>query len=247
MTRGESLMRVAILAFTGVVVLGAVSASSEASLADYRPHERARFEGGQVQPLDEYLSEALRVRGSSSRANGAEGLEAGFTARLVDRAETVLDLSESVVTACEPEIAVRLENYRPGEEIRADRLADFLREHLCVVIEGDSERLRLLWFAEVRSRGDEVDGRRAGAFPDVCKAKVCIVSGEELFDDEPLFRAELFQSDYTFVLGRVVEGASRGMPRECEDATHALVLEIRAEDTRLDPIPAVSVCMRLDR
>ena len=109
-----------------------------------------------------------------------------------------------------------------------------------------SEDDRLL--VQVVDREGEVIGSWASErFSPTCDGAStgCELSASRLIPDRSLFRGELFGSEGTFIAGRVVAGVAgaSGVPRGCEDATHALVIGVGEDSRFAKTAPNPHICL----
>jgi hypothetical protein len=147
---------------------------------------------------------------------------------------------------CPSNYRLEVVGLRPGQDIRADRLGSVLRDRLFVQWdEMCSKDDRLL--VQVIDRDDEVIGSWGSErlIPTLdAKDKCCEVPANELIPDRSLFRGDTFGSEHTFIMGRVIAGGDGGgVPRECEDATHVLVLGVSDDSRFARGAPLLDICM----
>jgi len=147
---------------------------------------------------------------------------------------------------CYPVDFIEVRGVRSGQEIRADGLENLLRDHLSIRSDGVcSEEDRLI--LQVIDRDGDVVGRWASEpLGTMCPRQgPCALSGEKLIPGRSLFRGDLFGGEHTFIAGRVETGSARGgVPSECQDATHAIVVGVGSDDSRFARgAPLLDICL----
>ncbi len=133
-----------------------------------------------------------------------------------------------------PEVTASV-NYRPGQEVPADRLGEFLQRGFSVAIEGGREAIEATLTIEMIARESGLVGksesRPARLRPGTKTSGASLIP--QLDHWVPGMSEWVSEREGRFVLGRTIRSRNGGgMPRECDDASHAARLTLNAVGER---------------